>query len=481
MNGKSSSNRITQNARLDALVREGVSLHQAGKLEEAEAVYRKVILVDPGHADANHLLGVIAYQAGMPEESLELITRAIGIDLEKALYHCNLGNTLKALDRTDEAIASHRKALSLSPNLSQSHNSLGDLLLEQDRFEDAVFCFDEAIAANLGYAEAHANRGVALRNLGAYEDAAESFQKALDIRPNYALAQHNLGRTLRKLGKLDEAINCYQWALVIKPDYVEAHCNLGTAFKEKGRMDEALASYRRALAIDPGLQEISHLISSISGETTDGAPEEYIRELFDEYADRFDEHLTDALDYDIPALMRRAVDAVADGPEIFPRALDLGCGTGMVAEHFHDRAGEIDGVDLSPKMLKLAETRGVYDNLHLADVLEFLEGPNVRPEGYDLILSADTFIYIGKLDGIFAAVRRALTDGGLFVFSVEHLENGDGDFKLLPSSRYSQSDAYIEKLAAKSGLEAVSRDPVVVRKEKDTSIPGRIFVLRATA
>ena len=84
MNGKSSSNRITQNARLDALVREGVSLHQAGKLEEAEAVYRKVILVDPGHADANHLLGVIAYQAGMPEESLELITRAIGIDLEKA-------------------------------------------------------------------------------------------------------------------------------------------------------------------------------------------------------------------------------------------------------------------------------------------------------------------------------------------------------------------------------------------------------------
>ena len=175
--------------------------------------------------------------------------------------------------------------------------------------------------------------------------------------------------------------------------------------------------------------------------------------------------------------MRQAVDALPDGPKTFPRALDLGCGTGLVAENFQDMAGEIDGVDLSPKMLEQAEAKGVYANLHLADVLEFLEGPNVRPAGYDLILSADTFIYIGKLNGIFAAARRALTDSGLFVFSVEHLE--DGNFKLLPSSRYSQSDAYIEKLAAESGFAVVCHDPVVVRVEKEVPIPGRIFVLRA--
>jgi len=55
----------------------------------------------------------------------------------------------------------------------------------------------------------------------------------------------------------------------------------------------------------------------------------------------------------------------------------------------------------------------------------------------------------------------------------------DGDFKLLPSSRYSQSDAYIEKLAAESGFTVVCRDPVIVRIEKEVPIPGRIFVLRA--
>jgi predicted TPR repeat methyltransferase len=428
--------------KLDKLVQKGLRAHQAGNLEEAEATYRKVLMVNPDHADANHFLGVIAFQSGMLNESLELIAKAIGINPENAHYRCNLGNTLQKLGRLEEAFDSHRNALSLSPKLSESHNSMGTILKEKGLFEDAVACFEKAVIIN----------------------------------PGYAMAHNNLGISLRKLGKLDEAVTNYQKAIANKPDYVDAHNNLGNALKDLGRLDEALESYRRALEIDPGLKDVRHLISSISGETTDRAPEKYIRQLFDDYAERFDGHLTDTLGYKIPALMRQTLDAVANGPETFSRALDLGCGTGMVAENFLDKTGEIDGIDLSPKMLELAEAKGVYANLYLTDVLEFLEGSDVRPAGYDLILSADTFIYIGRLDRIFAATRDALSDGGLFVFSVEHLE--EGDFKLLPSSRYSQSDAYIEKLAAENKFEIVCLEPVVVRVEKDVPIPGRIFVLR---
>ncbi len=279
--------------------------------------------------------------------------------------------------------------------------------------------------------------------------------------------------------KPDEAAASFLKAVAIKPDFAEAHSNLGNTLKELGRTDEALGSYRRALDIDPGRHDLRHLISSISGETTDIAPEKYIRELFDDYAGKFDDHLTNTLSYDIPALMRRCVDALPGGPETFPRVLYLGCGTGMVVKNFQDKAGEIDGVDLSPKMLEHSEAKGVYANLYLSDVLEFLDGPDVRPAGYDLIVAGDTFIYIGKLDGIFTAARRALTDGGLFVFSVERLENGD--FRLLPSSRYSQSDAYIEKLAAQNKFEIICLEAVVVRVEQEHPIPGRIFVLRAAA
>ena len=319
--------------------------------------------------------------------------------------------------------------------------------------------------------------GVQHHNAGDLTKAEGIYKQILQSDPDQPVALHLLGVIAHQVGKNDTAVDLIARALALKPDYAEAHSNLGKTLKTLGRLEEALASLRSALDIDPGLQDVRHSISSIIGETTDIAPEKYVRELFDDYAGRFDNHLTNTLGYKVPALMRQAVDALPDGPNTFPRMLDLGCGTGMVAENFLDKAGEIDGVDLSPKMLEQAEAKGVYANLHLADVLEFLEGPDVRPAGYDLIVSADTFIYIGKLDGIFTAARQALTDGGLFVFSVEHLE--DGDFKLLPSSRYSQSDTYIEKLAAESGFAVVCHDPVVVRVEKEVPIPGRIFVLRA--
>ena len=382
-------------------------------------------------------------------------------------------------DRLPEAEALYQQILQADPNQPVALNLLGVIAHQAGKNDIAVDLITKALAINPDYAEAHNNLGNALKETDRLEDAIASYQMAIHITPDNERVHSNLGNALQEGGKLDEAVASYHQALAIKPDYAEAHGNLGITLKDLGRRDEALASYRRALDIDPGLQDVRHLISSISGETTDIAPEKYVRELFDDYAGRFDDHLTNALEYKIPTLMRQAVDSLPDGPETFPRVLDLGCGTGMVAEKFQDMAGEIDGVDLSPKMLEQAESKSVYANLYLADVLEFLEGPDVRPAGYDLILSADTFIYIGKLDGIFTAARRALTDCGLFVFSVEHLK--DGDFKLLPSGRYSQSDAYIEKLAAESGFAVVCHDPVIVRTEKETPIPGRIFVLRAAA
>ncbi|MBT7944098.1 MAG: tetratricopeptide repeat protein [Alphaproteobacteria bacterium] len=476
MSGNDASNQTT-GPQLDALVQEGLRAHQAGNLEAAEDIYRKVLSHNADHADANHFLGVIAFQVGMAEQSLELISRAIGFNPENALYYSNLGNTLQALGRSDEAIASHRKALVLSPNLSVSHNSLGFILQEQGNLEDAVTSFDQAIAANPKYAEAHSNRGIALRKLGRFEDAAESYLKAIAINPGYAEAHNNLGSALRAQDKLDSAVDSFRRAIAIKPDFTEAHSNLGNTLKKLGRPDEALECYHRALDLDPARDDIRHLISSISGETTDIAPEKYICGLFDDYADRFDDHLTNDLAYKIPSLLRRAVDATPEGPETFSRALDLGCGTGMVAENFQGIVGEIDGVDLSEKMLEQADGKGVYANLYLTDVLRFLEMPDVRPAGYDLVLSADTFIYIGKLDGIFKATRRALADGGLFAFSVEYLE--DGDYKLLPSSRYSQSEAYIRKLADDCDFTVLSCEPTDVRTENETPIPGRIFVLQA--
>jgi predicted TPR repeat methyltransferase len=391
--------------------------------------------------------------------------------LERALVHHNVG-------RLSEAENLYQQILQTDPNQPDALHLLGVISGQLGKIETSIEFLLKAIDIRPDWAEAHNNLGKAFYELGKWEESVAFCLKALNIRPDYANAHNNLGNAFRNLGRLEESLESYHNALEIEPDWDLVHSNIGNVLKDLGRLDESLTSYHRSLDINPERHDLHHLISSINGETTDIAPENYIRELFDDYAGRFDEHLTNTLDYKIPTLMRQVVDALPDGPATFPRVLDLGCGTGMVAEKFRDKAGEIDGIDLSPRMLEQARTKDVYANLYLGDVFEILAGSDVRPGGYELIVSADTFVYIGRLDGVFAATRQALTDNGLFVFSVEHLE--DGDFKLLSSGRYSQNDVYVEKLAVENKFEIICCKPVVIRIEKDEPILGRIFVLRAT-
>ena len=280
---------------------------------------------------------------------------------------------------------------------------------------------------------------------------------------------------------MDEAFASYHKALAIKPDYAAAHHNLGIVLKKLGRSEEAVASFRRAIEFDPADMTALHMVASLSGETTEIAPRAYVRKLFDDYAARFDDHLVGELNYKIPELMCRVVDRATDNRGRFRRALDLGCGTGLVGQNFKDIVEQIHGVDLSPKMIERAGQKDIYSALHLADVLEFLESSNSessdsKASDYDLILAADLFIYIGDLAPVFAAIARALTEGGLFVFSVECLEQGS--YKLLPTGRYAQSDACISGLASDCGFAVELCEGIDLRKERDGRVAGNLYILR---
>ncbi len=347
------------------------------------------------------------------------------------------------------------------------------------RLNDAVVHYLSALDMDPDYAEAHYNLGIALKDLGQLDGAIGHYQKVLKIIPGHAGAHNNLGNALRDQGRSEDAIVCYHKALDLKPDYAGAHYNLGDALHELGRTDEAEKSYGRALEINPDLDDARHLWSAITGETTEIAPAGYVRKLFDDYAKRFDDHLTNKLGYKSPAVMRQVVDSVKDRPATFRRALDLGCGTGLVAQSFKEIVEEIAGIDLSPAMVEQARHKKIYSDLYLGDLCDVLEGPDIQASCYDLILSADTFVYIGNLAPVFAAVGKAISVGGLFVFSVESLEKGT--YKLLPSGRYSQSEGYIRKLASNHGFSKEICHQVTVRTEEDDPIPGNIYLLRKTS
>ncbi len=237
------------------LLRSALEHHQAGRLREAEALYRQILASSPDHPDALHMLGLLAHQAGHNEAAVELIGQALRLTPAHAPCHSNLGNAQQALGRLDEAVASFRRALDLDPTLVEAHSNLGSALLAQGKLEEATDSFRRALAINPDLAEAHNNLGYALAQQGLLEPAIQSVQLALALRPDFPVALNNSGMILESQGLPQEAITSLERALALSPDYVEAHNNLGNALKAVGRDDDAVRSYRRALDLRPGYAE----------------------------------------------------------------------------------------------------------------------------------------------------------------------------------------------------------------------------------
>jgi predicted TPR repeat methyltransferase len=202
--------------------------------------------------------------------------------------------------------------------------------------------------------------------------------------------------------------------------------------------------------------------------------EAYVRTLFDQYAGRFDEALA-RLDYRGPELIHDALEAACvtlGRPFAFGRALDLGCGTGLVGERLAGKIGRLEGVDLSPNMIEQACHRGGYDALEIGDMLAFVE--KQVTEAVELIFAGDAFCYLDDLAPIFRESARALQSGGLLAFTVE-THDGEGVI-LRDTLRYAHAERYVRETLVAAGVTLVSIDHASTRKEGTVPVPGLVVV-----
>jgi protein O-GlcNAc transferase len=236
--------------------------HQAGRLNEAEGLYRQILLADSQHADALHFLGVLAHQAGRNESAVDLIGKAIAQNGRVPAFHNNLGNALKALGRFEEAVDSYRRALTLKPDLFTAYYNIGLARQAQGDLAEAASSYERAAALKPDYAEAHSNLGNTLQAQGNLAAAVASYGRALSLRPNYAEAHSNLGNVQKAQGKTAEAVASFERALALKPDLAEAHLNLGIVFLELGKPVEAAACFERALGHKRDYAEAHHYLGN---------------------------------------------------------------------------------------------------------------------------------------------------------------------------------------------------------------------------
>jgi predicted O-linked N-acetylglucosamine transferase (SPINDLY family) len=154
---------------LEQQLKSGLSHHQAGRLAEAERIYRQVLAQQPDHADALHLLGVLAGGAGRTDAALELVRRAIAIWPTGASYHCTLGNVLRTRGQLDQACASYRQAIRLRPDFAEAHCNLGNVLKDMRQFDEAIAAFRQAIRLQPDLAGAHSNLILTLHHHAGYD------------------------------------------------------------------------------------------------------------------------------------------------------------------------------------------------------------------------------------------------------------------------------------------------------------------------
>lgn len=262
------------------------------------------------------------------------------------------------------------------------------------------------------------------------------------------------------------------------------HVALGRVWAALSEPEKAARHWRQALELDP--RDAAGAGPLLAGALEGGAglSPAYVRALFDRYADRFDADLTQKLRYQVPDLLRQALDALdgerrlAGEPGLWRDGgldiLDLGCGTGLAGVALADRARTLAGVDLSPRMVERAREKRVYHRLTSGDLMLTLAQADAA---WDLALAADVLVYLGDLAPVLAAVARALRQGGRFAATIERWE-GDGDFHLHEGRRYAHAAHHARAAAASAGLTVERLDPVVPRWEKGGPVAGLLMILR---
>jgi tetratricopeptide (TPR) repeat protein len=237
---------------------EAFTSHQAGRLAEAEQLYRQILVAQPNHSDSLHLLSVISYQRGDYAQALGQADRALDINPDNSLAWNQRGLALQRLKRLEEALASYDRALSVWQDHAEALCNRGAALYELTRFDEALASYDRAISVRPHYAEAFCYRGAALLQLKRLEEALASYDCALAIQPAFVEALSDRGNALVELRRFDEALVSYDRALAIQPDHAQTLCNRGVALCELKQPDEALASCDRALGLALDSAELHH-------------------------------------------------------------------------------------------------------------------------------------------------------------------------------------------------------------------------------
>jgi predicted O-linked N-acetylglucosamine transferase (SPINDLY family) len=195
-----------------------VEHHRAGRLSEAEAIYRDVLTAQPHHPDALYLLGLIAWETDQAPAAADLLRRAVALDPANPQYGVALGHALSRAGRVQESADAYASVLNRYPDRVDARLALAHTLYNLARPDAAIESLRQGLALCPESAELHACLGVSLTMAGLPAAAQAEHEQALRLRPGVAQYHTDLGSALLARGRPRDAITAHRQALSLRPD-----------------------------------------------------------------------------------------------------------------------------------------------------------------------------------------------------------------------------------------------------------------------
>jgi predicted TPR repeat methyltransferase len=406
-----------------------------------------------------------ALSDGRLRDAASLLNRAQGEDATDPRVYILGGQLGRRARNPGAAIMALRRAVALSPQWPLAYTELAEAFELAGRPAEALEAYRQAHTLDA------TNSGVAAR-ISALSSRIRSASESGQRSTVDATAVRMRAAQLRASGEFEEALSLLRSLIETCPTDVAALTAIASIERERGNADMAAHWLSMALAIEPDNRVLRFRMAVLRGETPSDTPPEIVASIFDEYADRFDEHLVAALNY-------RAHEAVvallrAHSPVASPDILDLGCGTGLVGAALSPPFGRLVGVDLSSAMLERARARDVYTELHRSELVAHLT--SCPDSSFDAVTAADVLVYVGDLRPAFAQIARVLRQGGIAVFSLE--AGTDPDFRILPSGRFTHHRVYVQSEAVHAGLKLLELTERQLRHQQGAPVPGYLICLQ---
>ncbi|GAB2870497.1 hypothetical protein GCM10027093_02720 [Paraburkholderia jirisanensis] len=264
--------------------------HRAGRLDEAEPLYREALAIVPNHPQALHYYGVLRHQRGDHAHASMLLNRALTLEESDADCWSNRGLVAAASGQDVLARQCYRRALALKPDFADAHNNLGVALQAEGEFDEAIEHYRAALSIDPTLVDAHTNLGTALNKLGRHADAYACYRTALALDPQSANAHFSAGNAQQARGEHASAIEHFRHAIALAPGFADAHVNLGTALGKLGEYAAAEQHYRQAIALKGNATNLVCLGASLGAQGRHDEEEAFYRHALELEPEQPDAH-----------------------------------------------------------------------------------------------------------------------------------------------------------------------------------------------